>query len=156
MTTSPGPTQTTEGSSGLVEAWQALLAAEHAAVYGYGVVAGRLRAEADPAAGAAGADLDEHGRRRDVAEVAVTGLGATPVAAEPGYAVTPPPADASAAAALAAGLERDCAARYADLVAASGPDDRRLPATWLVAAAAAETRWSGEVPPLPGLDGRVG
>lgn len=153
MTTSPSPTVSRDGSP--VAAWQALLAAEHVAVFGYGVVAARLRADDDPDADRAVADRQVHQVRADRAATAVLGLGAELVVAEPAYALAEPVTDAAAAARLAATLEHGCAQTYADLVAASSPADRALPAGWLVAAAAAATRWSGVVPPLPGLDGRL-
>jgi hypothetical protein len=156
VTSSPSPGSTAGDPPSLLDAWQSVLAAEHVAVYGYGVVAARLRAEgADPAEDAA-ADLEVHRGRRDRATAAVVRLGGDPVVAEAAYAPAETVDGEAAAARLAAELERACAVTYADLVAAADPGARRALAGWLVAAAAAETRWSGEVPPLPGLDGRIG
>ena len=57
---------------------QAALAAEHAAVYGYGVVGARVSAAREAEARAA---YDAHRARRDALRRTVTDLGGTPVAA---------------------------------------------------------------------------
>jgi hypothetical protein len=137
-----------------VPAWQGVLVAEQQAVFGYQVVAGRLRAEDDPSADSAASAVTQHRRRGDRAAAEVALLGVTPDPAEPAYVLPAPVADASAAAELAGRLEQACAQAYADLVAASAPADRHGPAQWLAAAAVAQTRWSGTAPALPGLDDR--
>lgn len=154
MTTSPTPTPSS--SSPEVAAWQSVLAAEHVAVFGYGVVAARLRADDDGDASRAVAGWETHQDRRDRATARLLTLGAEPVVADAAYALGEPVTDPASASRLAAALERGCAQGYADLVAAVVPEDRQLPARWLVAAAAAESWWSDTVPPLPGLDGRLG
>ena len=154
MTTSPTPRPSEAEPGADLAAWDATLAAEQQAVFGYQVVAAQLRADDDPAADPAAADLSRHRRRQDLAAAQLGRLGAPPAAAPPAYALPGPVTDARAAADLAAALEQACAQAYADLVAAAEPAQRALPAGWLVAAALAETRWAGAVPPLPGLDGR--
>ena len=98
---------------------QAALAAEHAAVYGYGVVGARVgddrRAEAAQA-------YDAHRARRDALRRTVRDLGGDPVAADAAYALPFPVPDAAAAVRLAAVLEDRVADVYADLVRAA---DRR-------------------------------
>jgi Domain of unknown function (DUF4439) len=136
-------------------AWEAVLEAEQVAVYGYGVVAARLRAERDPSAEAAVTDLGQHQRRRDQARAAVQSAGGEPAAAAPAYALPAPVADAADATALATQLERACAAAYGDLVALVPTEERGRPVGWLISAADAETRWSGTVPPLPGMGDRL-
>lgn len=155
MTATPSPGTPTGAPTTVAGAWEAVLAAEQVAVYGYGVVAARLRAERDPSAEAAVTDLGLHQRREDQAEAAVRAAGGGPAAAAPAYALPGPVADTAGATALAAQLERACAAAYADLVAVVPTQERGRPVGWLVSAADAETRWSGTVPPLPGLDGRL-
>src|SRR5262249_51813379 len=85
-----------------LEALQAVLSAEHAAVYGYGVVGGRVaeerRAEAQTA-------YDAHRARRDALVRKVRDLGGDPVAASAAYALPFPVADSAAAVRLAAELE---------------------------------------------------
>ena len=65
-----------------LQALQAALAAEHAAVYGYGV-AGAMLSGADQAL--AMADWKAHQEARDTLQAMITKLGATPVAASAAY-----------------------------------------------------------------------
>jgi hypothetical protein len=153
VTTSPSPESGSPAEARLLS-WQSALTAEQQAVFGYQVVAARLRAEDDPSAVAAAADLTQHRRRGDRAAAEIALLGVTPAPAEPAYVLPTPVTDASAAVELASRLEKACAQAYADLVAAAAPTDRQVPAEWLVSAAVAQTRWSGTVPSLPGLDDR--
>ena len=69
-------------SSASVAALQGALAAEHAAVYGYGVV-GAMLAGSEQAD--ARADWTAHQVARDTLAAMLTKLGATPVAASPAY-----------------------------------------------------------------------
>ncbi len=103
-------------SHALVAAAQAALAAEYAAVYGYGVVGARVGAGHVADARAAYA---EHRARRDAMNRAVRDLGAEPVAADAAYALPFPVPDAASAVRLAAVLEDRVAGAYADLVRAS-------------------------------------
>ncbi|WP_228980060.1 DUF4439 domain-containing protein [Streptomyces sp. DH12] len=123
-----------------LEAARAALAAEHAAVYGYGVVGARVgdarRAEAAQAHAA-------HRARRDALVRTVRGLGGAPVAAEPAYALPFAVADGPAAARLAAELEDRVAGVYADLVRAAGGPLRREAAAALREAAVRAVRWRG-------------
>ncbi|CAM5699683.1 hypothetical protein SGLAM104S_04955 [Streptomyces glaucescens] len=75
-------------------ALQAALAAEHAAVYGYGVVGGRIREERRAEVRAA---YDAHRARRDALAREVRDLGGEPVAAAAGYALPFPVTDAESA-----------------------------------------------------------
>ena len=72
------------GTGAELTALQAVLAAEHAAVYGYGVVGGRVGEDRSSEARAA---YDAHRARRDALAREVRGLGAEPVAASAGYSV---------------------------------------------------------------------
>ncbi|MGY5106639.1 DUF4439 domain-containing protein, partial [Streptomyces sp. 900105245] len=67
-----------------VAALQAALAAEHAAVYGYGVVGGRIGEHGRTEARAA---YDAHRARRDALVREVRDLGGEPVAASAAYAL---------------------------------------------------------------------
>jgi hypothetical protein len=131
-----------------LDAAQAALAAEHAAVYGYGVVGGRVGEDRLPEAREA---YTAHRSRRDVLHRAVRDLGGTPVAAAAGYALPFEVADADGAVRLAAELETGVAGAYADLVAAGEGDDRREAAAALAEAAVRAVRWSGVPAPFPGL-----
>ncbi|MFG3010979.1 ferritin-like domain-containing protein [Streptomyces cinerochromogenes] len=134
-------------------ALQAALAAEHAAVYGYGVVGGRIgerrRAEARSA-------YDAHRARRDTLVRAVRDLGGTPVAASAGYALPFPVQDGTAAVRLAARLEERVAGVYSDLVRAASGARRADAAGALREAAVRAVRWSGESVAFPGLAERSG
>ncbi|URM89424.1 ferritin-like domain-containing protein [Streptomyces sp. MRC013] len=131
-----------------LEAAQAVLAAEHAAVYGYGVVGARVdaagRAEAAQAHAA-------HRARRDAAARTVRDLGGTPAVAAPAYALPFPAADGEAAVRLAAVLEDRIAGAYADLVRAAGGSLRRDAAAALREAAVRAVRWRGRGVAFPGL-----
>ncbi|MEV5387500.1 ferritin-like domain-containing protein [Streptomyces sp. NPDC052721] len=134
-------------------ALQAALAAEHAAVYGYGVVGGRIgerhRAEARAA-------YDAHRARRDALVRAVRDLGGVPVAASAAYALPFPVEDGATAQRLAARLEERVAGVYSDLVRATTGARRADAAGALREAAVRAVRWSGEGVAFPGLAERSG
>jgi hypothetical protein len=134
-------------------ALQAALAAEHAAVYGYGVVGGRIGAARRSEARAA---YDAHRARRDALTREVRDLGGEPVAANAAYALPFPVPDAPAAARLAARLEDRVAGVYADLVRAATGARRASAAAALREAAVRAVRWSGESVAFPGLAERAG
>lgn len=100
-----------------VEALQATLAGEHAAVYVYGVLGGRVSASAEPRLSAAlRAAYDVHRARRDQVTGMVRAAGSEPVAAEVSY-VLPNDADTAARCRRAAAdVEQRCAAVYATAV----------------------------------------
>ncbi|QWB22732.1 MULTISPECIES: ferritin-like domain-containing protein [Streptomyces] len=135
-----------------LRALQAALAAEHAAVYGYGVVGGRIgdgqRVEARTA-------YDAHRARRDALAREVKDLGGRPAAAAAGYALPFPVADSAAAVRLAAELEDRVAGVYSDLVRAAGGGRRMLAAEALREAAVRAVRWRGESVAFPGLAERA-
>ncbi|MFI6288771.1 ferritin-like domain-containing protein [Streptomyces sp. NPDC051018] len=136
----------------VLDAVQAALAAEHAAVYGYGVagarVGGAREAEAAAAHGA-------HRARRDALARSVRDLGGRPVAAAPGYALPFPVGDEAAAVRLAAFLEDRVAGVYSDLVRAAGGSLRREAAVALREAAVRGARWRGSGVAFPGLTERA-
>lgn len=135
-----------------LRALQAALAAEHAAVYGYGVVGGRVAKERRTDARAA---YDAHRARRDALVRDVRDTGGEPVVAAAGYALPFPVPDAAAAVRLAAELENRVAGVYADLVRASRGERRRAAAEALREAAVRAVRWSGESVAFPGLAERA-
>nr|WP_202425836.1 ferritin-like domain-containing protein [Streptomyces sp. HUCO-GS316] len=136
-----------------MEAVQAALAAEHAAVYGYGVVGGRIREERRTEARAA---YDSHRARRDTLSRTVRDLGGEPVAAAAAYALPFPVADSATAVGLAAELEDRVAGVYSDLVRAAQGERRRKAAEALREAAVRAVRWRGESVAFPGLAERAG
>ncbi|GAA3638008.1 ferritin-like domain-containing protein [Streptomyces sp. S1A] len=133
-------------------ALQAALSAEHAAVYGYGVVGGRIaedrRAQARQA-------HDAHRARRDALRRAVRRMGGTPEPAAAAYSLPFPVPDGAAAVRLAAELEERVAAVYADLVRAGEDGLRREAAAALREAAVRAARWRGTGVPFPGLAERA-
>ncbi|WP_443076725.1 ferritin-like domain-containing protein [Streptomyces sp. TRM 70361] len=146
---SPGRTTAPAGSGGgALPAVQAALAAEHAAVYGYGVVG--ARAEEDRRAEARQA-YDAHRARREVLRRAVRRLGGAPEPAAAAYALPFEVPDGAAAVRLAAELEERVAAVYADLVRAGTGELRRDAAGALREAAVRAVRWRGTGVPFPGL-----
>lgn len=134
-------------------ALQAALAAEHAAVYGYGVVGGRISQERRSEARAA---YDAHRARRDALAREVRDLGAEPVAASAAYALPFPVPDSAAAVRLAAELEDRVAGVYSDLVRAAEGELRGTAAEALREAAVRAVRWRGESVAFPGLTERAG
>ncbi|MFC8916672.1 DUF4439 domain-containing protein [Streptomyces sp. NPDC047821] len=135
-------------SEAALEAAQAALAAEHAAVYGYGVVGGRV---GDARAAEAGAAHAAHRARRDALARAVRDLGGRPAASAAAYALPFPVADAAAAVRLAAELEDRVAGVYSDLVRAAEGPLRREAASALREAAVRAVRWRGSGVAFPGL-----
>lgn len=132
-------------------ALQSCLAAEHAALYGYGVLGGVLSREGDETEQKyAEASYAAHRTRRDVLTELINGLGEAAGPAEPVYA---PPFDVTGAAScrrLARILEHRTAAVYCFAVSQASGDVRRMLAAGLTDAAVREARWGGEVQPFPG------
>jgi hypothetical protein len=133
-------------------ALQAALAAEHAAVYGYGVVGGRIREGRRTEAKAA---YHAHRARRDALVREVRDLGGTPVAAAAAYALPFPVPDSAAAVRLAAELEDRVAGVYSDLVRAAEGGRRGTAVEALREAAVRAVRWRGESVAFPGLAERA-
>ncbi|GHF55269.1 ferritin-like domain-containing protein [Streptomyces morookaense] len=135
-----------------LEAARAALAAEHAAVYGYGVVGSRVE---EARAAEAREAYDAHRARRDALDRAVRDLGGTPPAASAAYALPFPVQDAQTAVRLAAGLESRIAGAYADLVRAADGSLRAEAAAALREAAVRAARWQGGSVAFPGLAERA-
>jgi hypothetical protein len=133
--------------TGQVAALQTALAAEHAVVWGYGVVG----AHAGDALLPQVRDADEaHRTRRDATVALIVRYGGTPVATEPEYALPFPVTDRAGALRLAVHLEEGAAAAWRYAVAAT--DDvqvRRTALTALADAAVRATRWRLALPTTP-------
>lgn len=125
--------------------WQQVLAAEHAAIWGFGLVGAT-----PPLAGPASASLDVHRARRTRCADAVVALGGEPVASAPAYDLAKP-STPRAARALAADLEESCAVAYAALAAARQRRARLQAGAWLRETAVAMWAWNDSLPALPGL-----
>lgn len=134
--------------SDALDAVQAALAAEHAAVYGYGIVGGRVgsarRSEALTA-------WTAHRARRDALVRTVRDLDGRPAAAAAAYRLPFAVPDPAAAVRLAAQLEDRVADVYSDLVRASEGALRRDAAGALREAAVRAVRWRGSGVAFPGL-----
>jgi hypothetical protein len=131
-----------------ITALQAALAAQHATVYGYGVVGAVLRGDDRDYAGAA---LQSHLLVRDRLIALISTQQATPVAAQPAYRLPLPVTDHAAARQLAAHLEEGDAGSLWDLVAATPPGShvRSLAIGWLSDTAVRAGHW-GARQALPG------
>ncbi|MGW3560498.1 ferritin-like domain-containing protein [Streptomyces sp. NPDC000963] len=135
-----------------LDATQAALAAEHAAVYGYGVVGGRIGAERRTEVTAA---YEAHRARREVLRRAVRDLGGAPVASAAAYELPFRVTDPAGAVRLAAVLEDRVAGVYSDLVRATEGPARREAAAALREAAVRAVRWRGGDVTFPGLAERA-
>ncbi|WP_371626215.1 ferritin-like domain-containing protein [Streptomyces sp. NBC_01116] len=133
-------------------AFQAALAAEHAAVYGYGALGGRVGGKRGAEARAA---HDGHRARRDALARSVRDLGGRPVASDAAYALPFAVADSPSAVRLAAVLEDRIAGAYADLVRATEGPRRAEAAGALREAAVRSARWRGGNVAFPGLAERA-
>lgn len=132
-----------------VEALQAALAGEHAALYGVGVAGGKL---SGPRFKAATDSYEQHRRNRDRLAALVVAAGQTPVAAEPAYDLPQAVTNAATAAALILLIERRVAAVYGDLVeAAEQAPVRALAIESLLESASAQIAWGGAPVAFPGL-----
>ncbi|MEV4559693.1 ferritin-like domain-containing protein [Kitasatospora sp. NPDC049285] len=134
--------------TGDADALQAVLAAEHAAVYGYGVVGAFLPTGPQREDGRTA--YTAHQARRDAWQRLLATSGVSPTAAAPGYRLPFAVKDAATAGQLAAYLEVQLTAAYADL-AAAGPTLRMDGATALRECALRATHWGADLPALPGL-----
>lgn len=131
-----------------LEALQAALAGEHAAMYGVGVAGGKLSGARFKAATDS---YEEHRDHRDHLTALVVAAGETPVAAEPAYDLPQAVTNAATAAALVLLIERRVAAVYGDLVeAAEQPAVRAFAIESLLAAASAQVAWGGAPVAFPG------
>jgi hypothetical protein len=143
-------------STSLEAALIAAVAAENAAVYGYGLAGARLATPHDKAAARAAYDV----HRAQIAAVTdwLTSLGSTPAPAAPVYVLPSPVVDPLSARAALAAIEESTAATYADVVATAlpaGGELQRDAALWLQSAAVREAQWRTTPVAFPGLLGRL-
>ena len=152
----------TAPSDPIVAAWQAALAAEHAAIYGYGELGPVLDAPLQPLART---DQQLHRGLRDASATTIAGFGVTPVASRAAYPAPFPLTDPAAGMRLAVELEDRCAAAWRYVIAAGvlNPLDRRAATARktgqarLTASAIRALQWRSRVTPsdptvaFPGL-----
>jgi hypothetical protein len=133
-----------------VAALQAALAAEHAAIYGYGIVGAML---AGPEQTTARTDWTTHQEARDSLTAMLSKLGATPVAASSAYGLPFAVTGAKSARLLAAFLEEGVTSAYLGLVAVSEPTLRAFGAAAMQPAATRAAGWRGTTVAFPGMPG---
>ena len=131
-----------------IQALQAALAAEHTAVYGYGV-AGAMLTGADNAA--ARADWESHMNSRDTLQAMISKLGAAPVAASAAYQLPFTVHDAPSARRLAAALEDGVTRAYLGLVAVTNRTLRTFGALAMLPPAKRAVAWRGSTVAFPGM-----
>lgn len=131
-----------------ITALQNALAAEHAAVYGYGVV-GAMLSGADQAT--ARTDWIAHQEARDTLEAMLGKLGATPVAASPAYRLPFPVTDAATARKLAVFLEDGVTRAYLAVVAVPDRTLRSFGALAMQPPAKRAAAWRGSTIAFPGM-----
>jgi hypothetical protein len=132
-----------------VSALQAALAAEHAAVYGYGVAGAHL---AGARQAAAVRDWAVHEAARDTLTAMVAALGARPVPAFTAYRLPFPVRGERSATMLAAYLEDRVTTAYLGVVALTNTRLRSFGARAAESAALRATRWRGRTLAFPGLE----
>jgi hypothetical protein len=143
---------TVNGAMGTVATMQAALAAEDAAIFGYGVAGAHLTGSRQETAEQ---DWTGHNEARDNLATMISRLGAAPVAAQAFYQLPFPVHDAASAMALAAYLEDGVTRAYLGVVAVS---DRRLRDFGALAMQSSAKRafyWRGSTQAFPGLAGNA-
>jgi len=143
----PGPRSALATTAAL----QSALAAEHAAVYGYGVVGANLTGSRQAAAMA---DWVAHQVARDTLEAMLRSRGAQPVAAAAAYRLPVTVRTGGQAVSLAVFLEDRVATAYLGLVAVSDISIRQFGALQVRAAALRAASWRGSTVAFPGLTAR--
>jgi hypothetical protein len=133
---------------GTIQALQAALTAEHATVYGYGIVGAYLSGNSQATATN---DWVAHQVSRDDLEAMLRSLGAQPAAAAVAYQLPVPVHSAAEAVALAVLLEDRIAAAYLSLVALSNASIRNFGAQQVQASALRAAAWRGGTVAFPGM-----
>jgi hypothetical protein len=147
------PTSTIDGPA--TQALQAVLGAEHAALWCYSLAVAFL---VEPQQGQARRDADVHRELRSRIEQTLTQLGQRPVSAQPAYATPQPVTDPASAARLLIVAETDCLTSWRALLEQTpdqGLRDAGLKA--LIDATARCARWraaTGTTPAVPVFPGR--
>jgi hypothetical protein len=131
---------------------QRALAGEHAAVYVYGVLGGRVSDSRSPAlADQLAAAYAVHRGRRDQLTGLVRRAGADPVAADLSYQVPNAATTEAQLREAARTVEQRCAAVYADMVGSTSRADRAYAVRALTDTALRELTFGGRPTPYPGV-----
>jgi hypothetical protein len=131
-----------------VAALQQALAAEDAAVYGYGVAGAHLSGASQAAAQQY---WTAHREARDTLAAMISALRAAPVSALAYYDLPFPVTNAASAEMLAAYLEDGVTAAYLGLVAVSNDRLRKFAALGMQDSAVRAAHWRGSTQAFPGL-----
>lgn len=123
-----------------VDALQAVIAGEHAAIYVYGALGGRLAAFPEALAKSARANIrltyDTHVARRDDLAERLRNLDAEPAPSAPAYELPGKASNTAEIIATAIEVERRCLSLYAQAIEATSKSDREWAFDALAAAAA--------------------
>ncbi|MEU8385359.1 ferritin-like domain-containing protein [Streptosporangium sp. NPDC048865] len=129
-----------------------VLAAEHAAVYAYGVIAarttGRLRAATTTA-------YNAHRARRDRLRAMVVAAGGTPAEPKAAYELPVTPSSAGQAVELAVLVERGVTGAYLELAASADPALREMAALAMQECAVRSYALRPEIEAFPGMPPRT-
>ena len=135
-----------------IEALQTTLAGEHAAVYVYGVLGGRVSASAEPTlAGALRAAYELHRARRDQVTAMVRAADADPVASEVSYELPNAADSARKCRRAAAETESRCAEVYATMVGSTARANRQWALDALADAAVRQLTFGEDPTSWPGV-----
>jgi hypothetical protein len=137
-----------QGAPATIRALQAALTAEHATIYGYGIVGAYLSGSAQAAATD---DWVAHQVARDRLEAMLRSLGAQPAAAAVAYQLPAPVHSAGEAVSLAVLLEDRIATAYLGLVALGNASIRDFGALQVQASALRGAAWRGGTVAFPGM-----
>lgn len=142
------PAGTGASQAAVVRALQAALAAEHAAIYGYGVAGAHLTGHR---LAQAQQYWDAHQSARDTLTSMLAARGATPAATAAAYNLPFPVRTVRAAVALAALLEDRLTTAYLGVVALANPGLRAFGARSARSAALRAAAWRHRTVAFPGL-----
>lgn len=134
-----------------LEALQATLAGEHAALYVYGVLGGRVSASDDPTLSSrVGTAYSTHRGRRDQLISMIRLADAEPVVAEVSYDLPNQALSASQLERAALVIEQRCTAVYADMVGSTARASRQWAIDALAESAVRQLGFGGKTVPFPG------
>lgn len=135
-----------------LEALQSALAGEHAAVYVYGAIGGRVSATTDPdLANKVHVAYTTHRGRRDQLIAIVHAAGGTPVAAEVSYQLPNAATTPAQLAGAALETEQRCTDVYADLVGSTSRANRQFAIEALTDSAVRQLGLGGGTEAFPGV-----
>jgi hypothetical protein len=131
-----------------ISALQGALSAEHAAIYGYGIVGAML---ANALQSRASAYWVAHQEARDMLEAMLVKFGVTPVAASPAYRLPFAVTGEATAVRLAVVLEDGAVQAYLGVVAVTDPTLRSFGALAMQPPANRAVVWRGSTVAFPGM-----